>query len=192
MPAKQEKQPISVTHPALAKEACGWDPAKLDASSGKNVDWICSLGHKWTTRLNYRVHRKSKCPFCINQKVWVGFNDFATTHPEMLNELLCSDGTDFVAGSTTKICQWRCPQGHIYDARPQYRTVRKQGCPVCAGKKVQVGFNDLSTTYPEIASEAFEFDPTTLTAGSNVTVKWKCSYGHIFSAQPHQRQAHQH
>ena len=105
----------------------------------------------------------------------------------MLNELVSSDGTDFVAGSMAKICKWKCPHGHIYDARPQYRTIRKQGCPVCAGKQVYVGFNDLATTFPEIASEAFNFDPTRLTAGSNLNVEWKCSYGHIFRAPPHQR-----
>lgn len=176
-----------MTHPDLAKEADGWDPATLDASSGQKVDWKCFLGHTWTTKLNYRVTRNSKCPYCLNQKVWVGFNDFATTHPDMLDELVGSDGTDFVAGSMTKVFQWKCSQGHVYDARPQYRTVRKQGCPVCAGKRVEKGFNDLATTYPDIASEAFNFDPTKLTAGSNVSVAWKCSYGHIFTARPHQR-----
>jgi plastocyanin len=187
MPTKKEKQPLSVTHPELAKEADGWDPATLDASSGQKVDWKCFLGHTWTTKLNYRVTRKTKCPFCLNQKVWVGFNDFSTTHPDMLDELIGSDGTDFVAGSTTKVLQWKCLQGHVYEARPQYRTVRKQGCPVCAGKRVVKGFNDLATTYPDIASEAFNFDPTELTAGSNVSVEWKCSHGHIFTARPHQR-----
>lgn len=105
----------------------------------------------------------------------------------MLNELVGSDGTDFVAGSTTKIYKWKCSKGHVYEARPQYRTVRNQGCPVCSGRKVLAGFNDLATTFPELASEAFNFDPRTVTAGSNVNVEWKCSNGHIFKAPPHQR-----
>ncbi len=187
VPTKKVKQPLSVTHPELAKEADGWDPTILYSSSSQKVGWKCSLGHVWTTKLNYRVSRNSKCPYCLNQKVWVGFNDFATTHPHMLNELVSSDGTDFVAGSTTKIYKWKCPHGHIYDARPQYRIIRKQGCPVCAGKIVVAGANDLGTTHPQIAQEAHNFDPRTVTPGSNVKVEWKCSLGHIFNATPHQR-----
>lgn len=187
MPAKKAKQPLSVTHPELAKDADGWDPSSVDSSAGRRVNWKCSLGHKWDTKLNYRVSRNSKCPYCSNQKVWVGFNDFATTHPHLLKELVSSDGTDFVAGSMTIVCKWKCSLGHIYEARPQYRTVRNQGCPFCSGKKVFSGFNDLATTFPQLASEAFNFDPTTLTAGSNVKVEWKCSFGHIFKAAPHLR-----
>ena len=176
-----------MTHPELSKEADGWDAETLEASSGEKVDWKCSLGHTWTTKLNYRVQRNSKCPYCLNQKVWIGFNDFATTHPHMLSELVDSDGTDFVAGSTTKKYTWRCALGHVYESKPQQRTVRKQNCSVCAGKQVVVGFNDLATTFPELANEVFNIDPTTLTAGSNVSVEWQCSYGHIYKARPHQR-----
>ncbi len=187
MPTKKEKQPLSVTHPELAKEADGWDPSSVDSSASLRVNWKCSLGHKWVTKLNYRVSRNSNCPYCSNQKVWVGFNDFATTHPHLLKELVSSDGTNFVAGSMTIVCKWKCPLGHIYEARPQYRTVRNQGCPFCSGRKVFSGFNDLATTFPQLASEAFNFDPTTLTAGSNVKVEWQCSLGHIFKAAPHLR-----
>jgi len=31
MPGKKEKQPLSVTHPELAKEADGWDPNLITA-----------------------------------------------------------------------------------------------------------------------------------------------------------------
>jgi hypothetical protein len=187
VPKNKIKLPLSKTHPKLAKQADGWDPKTLDSSSGKKVDWKCRLGHTWSTKLNYRVERDSDCPYCVNQKVWVGFNDFATTHPHMLNELVSSDGTDFVAGSTSRYCTWKCTLGHLYDSKPQNRTVRMQGCPICAGRQVLAGFNDLSTTHPELASEAFNFDPHTLTAGSNLDCEWKCSLGHIFNAPPHQR-----
>ena len=36
MPTKKEKQPLSVTHPELAKEAEGWDPSTVTFGSGKN------------------------------------------------------------------------------------------------------------------------------------------------------------
>jgi hypothetical protein len=47
VPTKKEKQPLSVTHPALAKEAAGWDPREIGSGSGKKLPWKCSQGHKW-------------------------------------------------------------------------------------------------------------------------------------------------
>jgi hypothetical protein len=187
VPTKKVKQPLSVTHPELAKEADGWDPSLLSSDSGVRVQWKCLNVHTWTTAINYRVQRRSKCPYCVNQKVWIGFNDFATTHPELLAELVSSDGKDFVGGSFARDLEWRCPKGHIYVSKPAYRTIKKRGCPVCAGKIVVAGSNDLATTHPHLAVEAYQFDPTTVTAGSGVLVEWKCSKGHIFKARPHQR-----
>jgi Zn finger protein HypA/HybF involved in hydrogenase expression len=54
------------------------------------------------------------------------------------------------------------------------------GCAVCSGHQVEVGFNDLSTTHPSIASEANGWDPKKVTAGNNKKVSWKCSQGHIW------------
>jgi hypothetical protein len=184
---KRPKKSLSVTHPELAKEADGWDPQTLDASSGKRVAWVCRLGHSWVTSLNYRVTRNSRCPYCLNQKVLIGFNDFATTHPELLGELLDSDGTDFVAGSTSRACEWKCSHGHVYKAKPHKRTARGQGCPFCSGRQVFKGFNDLVTTHPNIAKEAFDFDPSSLSAGSHQKVKWKCPEGHIYQSELRQR-----
>lgn len=36
----------------------------------------------------------------------------------------------------------------------------------------------LAETHPEIAKQADGWDPTTLTAGSNKKVDWKCQVGH--------------
>ena len=55
MPSKNEKQPISVTHPELAKEADGWDPSEFTSGSGKTKSWKCNKGHKWTAKIYDRV-----------------------------------------------------------------------------------------------------------------------------------------
>jgi hypothetical protein len=44
MPGKKVKQPLSVTHPELAKEAVGWDPIEISAGSNKKLEWVCKLG----------------------------------------------------------------------------------------------------------------------------------------------------
>jgi hypothetical protein len=53
---------------------------------------------------------------------------------------------------------------------------------------VLVGFNDLQTTAPEIAVEAFGWNPMTVTVGSHASRKWKCTEcSHIWSAQVNTR-----
>ncbi len=178
---------LETKFPKIAQEADGWDPKTVTIGSGKKLGWKCEFGHKWEAAVNSRTSRNFGCPYCSNQSVLIGYNDFATTHPELLDQLINSDGTDFVAGSTTKNLEWKCNLGHQFKMRPQERTVKGYGCPICSGRQVLAGFNDLKTTHPNIAVEAYGFDPETLTAGSNTSIEWKCSNGHIFKAPPHQR-----
>lgn len=51
-------------------------------------------------------------------------------------------------GSHTPVW-WRCENGHEWEAVVYTRT-HGSGCPFCAGKKAQAGFNDLATQYPEL------------------------------------------
>jgi hypothetical protein len=44
------------------------------------------------------------------------------------------------------------------------------------------GFNDLKTKFPEIAAEAYGWDPATFAAGTGRKAKWKCSLGHTWIA----------
>lgn len=62
------------------------------------------------------------------------------------------------------------------------------GCAVCSGHQVEVGWNDLLTTHPQIAEQADGWDPTTVTAGSSgAKKKWKCSSGHTWKTSVAQR-----
>ena len=91
MPGKKEKQPLSVTHPELAREAEGWDPSQITYGSGKKFLWRCNSNHTWEAKINNRTASNSGCPYCSNSKVLIGFNDIQTTHPEIANE---ADGWD--------------------------------------------------------------------------------------------------
>jgi hypothetical protein len=44
------------------------------------------------------------------------------------------------------------------------------------------GFNDVATKFPEIASQAYGWDPKKFTYGSSKKQKWKCANGHTWSA----------
>ena len=57
-------------------------------------------------------------------------------------------------GSKTKVV-WLCPKcNQVYKASPEKRTaIPPRGCPVCAGKRIIPGINDLASRYPKIAAE---------------------------------------
>ena len=40
----------------------------------------------------------------------------------------------------------------------------------------------LAETHPELAVQAHDWDPTTLTAGSSKKLAWKCDYGHQWNS----------
>lgn len=253
MPSKKEKQPLSVTHPELAKEADGWDPALISSGSHPKRSWKCSLGHNWIASPNSRTHlsyptdcpycsgklawpgfndlqttnpevsiladgwdptlerpgsgvkrnwkcklghtwiaaphdqikSEGRCAYCSGHKAWSGFNDLATTDPELAKELVGEDPQKIRIGSARK-CTWQCAKGHQWKTSPGERK-RGKGCPFCSGKYLLVGFNDLKTTHPLIANELVGIDASSLSKGSNRRVTWRCSLDHEWVSTPNQR-----
>jgi hypothetical protein len=178
----KDKKPLSETHPELAKQAVGWDPTTVTAGSGVKKKWKCEKGHEWDRRVLEQI-RFNSCPYCSGKRLLTGFSDLATLHPEIASEAYGWDPTKFKSGNNKKVT-WKCKNQHVYTATINHRATNKNstGCPYCVGQKVLSGFNDLVTTHPEIASQAFGWDPTTVTAGSGVKKKWKCEKGHEWEA----------
>lgn len=120
------------------------------------------------------------------------FPPIAITHPELASEAFGWDPSLVSKGSDKKR-KWKCIKGHIYEASPNDRTrttssmqpSRRRtgtGCPYCSNKAVLKGFNDLTTTHPNLARECFGWDPDQYVAGSGAKVEWKCQYGHKWIA----------
>lgn len=66
--------------------------------------------------------------------------------------------------------------GHIWNPIP-YNLVTGHGCPVCAGRVVKKGFNDMLTTCPEIEPFlANKEDGYLYTKGSHKHIDFKCPY----------------
>ena len=184
MPTKKEKQPLSVTHPELAKEADGWDPSLITKGSAKKLNWKCEKGHRWANSPNSRSNNKGKssgCPFCSGTQVLAGFNDLLTTHPELASEAFNWDPSKFSKGSEARV-EWQCKNGHKWVASIGQRTNRGTGCRSCLKLPI-VGVEDLLTTHPEIAAQADGWDPTKYSKGSQSKLKWKCLEGHTYHAQ---------
>jgi len=179
VPTKNEKQPLSVTHPALAKEADGWDPAHFTSGSGKKLLWKCSFGHNWESSIANRT-KGSGCGVCANYIIVPGINDLATLYPELAAQ---ADGWDpkTVGAGSHKRLTWKCKEGHSWETNPKHR-VSGTGCPVCDGQKIVMGINDLVTTHPEIAAQAFGWDPSKTLPKHHQKYSWKCPKGHVWDA----------
>ena len=186
---------LSTTHPELLKE---WDfekntlysPEELSRGSDQRVFWLCSAGHSFEASISSRSGRGRGCSICAGQKVLAGFNDLATTHPEIAaewdhesNNPLSPSGVS--KGSNRRV-SWICHRGHSYRARIADRTAGK-GCSICANKIIITGVNDLATTHPEIAAEwnhelNSPLKPSMISHGTVKKVWWKCSIGHNYEA----------
>lgn len=165
----------------------GIDVSNVSYGSIKKYYWICSKGHKWSASMNQRAGKKTGCPICANKAVCKGINDLATTNPELAEEWDWNKNKGitpamFTAGSGKKVW-WSCRKhGHLWQASISKR-VNGRGCPVCLGKKVLIGFNDLATAHLELAEEwdytKNTFSPYEVTAGANKKAFWickKCGY----------------
>ncbi len=183
---KQERS-LSSQYPEVAKEWNfekneGLTPNMVTANSNRKLWWLCSkCGYEWSASVNNRVKRG--CPACSNKIVWKGHNDLATINPDFLDEWaydlnLEISPSDITPGAEKKVW-WRCKKcGYTWQTQP-YRRKRGSGCPVCSGKAVWQGHNDMATIFPNVAEE-WDYEkngdlvPSQVTAGSTRRVWWKC------------------
>ena len=185
--ASKSNNSIAKSHPELASEAYGWDPKIITFGSNKDLPWRCLRGHIFIASPNSRTRTRNntKCPQCSNLLLIAGQNDLLSTHPELAAE---SDGWDptQVTSGMGLIRDWTCNLGHKYQAKISHRASGSM-CPYCTNRRVLPGFNDLATTHPVLAAQAFGWDPTEVTYGSGKLLRWRCSIGHIFITTPNRR-----
>lgn len=188
---------IVLTHPNVSKE---WHPTKNGdlkpeyfTSGMKNIVWWkCEKGHEWSASIYNRTVHNSKCPYCLKKKALVGLNDLCTTNPELLKEWHPTKNenlspNELMAGSNRKVW-WICEKGHEWQSTVAIRVYNKSGCPICASKKILVGFNDLTTTNPELVKEwNYEKNenliPESFSRGSSQKVWWVDELGHEWQAR---------
>ncbi len=177
---------LKTKSPEIAEQAYGWDPQKVLYGSKIKKKWKCKLGHTWQSVVYDRSSKKTDCPYCSNKKHLKGFNDLETRCPEVAAEAYKWDPSKIMPGNHEKK-KWICSLGHIWEAEPALRTFNKTGCPYCSNHKVLEGFNDLETRCPEVAAEAYKWDPSKIMPGDHEKKNWICSFGHIWEASPNSR-----
>jgi len=183
---------LETTHPEVAAQ---WHPTRngtktpqdVKAGTGTSFWWLCEDGHEWSAPPANRTLARTGCPYCAGQRAIVGTNDLATTHPEVASLWHPTRngnlGPHNVMAGTSRKVWWRCTNGHDWTAQPWSLAGLGTRCPVCAGKKVLAGYNDLETVDPELA---VEWHPTkneqlktrSVSRWSGKKVWWICDKGH--------------
>lgn len=173
-------------HPTMNGEL---QPDRVFCSSHYRAWWLCpKCKQPYQCSVNRRTTMKSGCPVCSSKKVVPGINDLETTHPELaIDWHPTKNGNktprDITFGSGKKYW-WLCHKcKHEWQESPNRRTTTRSGenrdCPVCSGKKLMPGINDLGTICPELSKEWHptkngNLTPRDVKAGSHYTVWWQC------------------
>lgn len=197
---------LETKFPKIANE---WDYKKNKVSPGevfpftnKKYYWLCEKGHSYLATPNARCYegKKTGCPICSNKIVLDGFNDLKTLKPEIAKDWDYKKNIkgpeEYSIGSDYK-AWWICPFGHSYQAIINSRTnINKgTGCPICNGKKVLDGFNDLKSQRPDLLVD-WNYDrnekeglyPDKVHYNSLKKVNWKCHVcGYEWKAPPYSR-----
>ena len=141
-------------------------PSNVSYGSKMRAYWKCSkCGNRWAAVISSRSTAGNGCSVCGHK---------ATVKTRIINALAnhnllidCPDlvkewdykknypkrPDDYLKGSHESV-YWVCPKGHpSYLARIANRTYKGDGCPICGGRKLLVGFNDLGTVYPALAAQ---------------------------------------
>lgn len=183
-----------------------WNTAKnvpltpTDVGSGSNrmCWWQCEKGHEWQAAVKSRTAGYG-CPICAHRMVKEGVNDLGTTHPELAVQWHPTQNGNLTPGQVMagshRTVWWICERGHEWRASIVSRAKNGAGCPVCAGKLVCAGENDLRSRFPQIAcqwhpTQNGQLTPEQVTPYSNRAVWWICEKGHSYSATVAARTMH--
>ncbi len=136
---------IAEDYPNLAKE---WHPTKNGALKPENIPstkshdeyyWKCGkCGYEWKAVLYERIVGMG-CPACAGKIIIPGFNDLATTHPELATEWHPTKNNGLtpqnVSKGQNKRVWWKCSKcGYEWPARINKR-VAGSGCDKCARER---------------------------------------------------------
>lgn len=180
---------FATVHPELVDEYShnnDLQPDEIVATRTQSVMWICPVcGGEYAYPLNRRVKGDDSCPYCKNIRVLEGLNDFATIHPELLDEYSANNEipADEILFNRVQRVLWQCPDcGGEYIYPLNQRKLGDDSCPFCRGTKVLPGHNSFKALHPDLM-EDWSFvdnymrgiDPDLISDKSQVKVWWQCN-----------------
>ena len=179
-------------HPTKNK---GLTASDFTCGSGQKAWWICDKGHEYETSIFTRT-RGSKCPICAGKKVLAGFNDLATTHPQLIFEWRSQQDDDItpqsVSHATRKKAWWICSTcGHEWKANIADRA-KGSHCPECSRNKPHCSRNSIINTHPFLLKEWHptkngEVKPYHVGRTSKRMIWWICVDDHVWQDEARKR-----
>lgn len=164
----------------------------LSAGSAIEAEWICDKGHDYPMPIYKRTQGRG-CPYCSNTKILAGYNDLATTHPELAEQfdLELNDGItpSEIFYGTKKQFYWKTNCSHTWKVNPSRRAQAKNDCPTCF-KNIP---NGKSLALRKDILEEFAYDlnslrPEEISLNSSLSVWWRCKEkGHTWEAVVYSR-----
>ena len=185
---------------AEKNKALGYFSNTTTLHCNQKLWWKCDKGHSWDMSPDKRLKSKG-CPYCLNKRVLVGYNDLRTLFPLLEKEWDYSknqiDINEVVIGSAKKV-HWRCQKcNNEWITEVRHRTQRGTGCPECSqiegtqkrnntmvDKRGAISDELLLKEWNHEKNAEIGVSPNNVTAYSNKKAWWKCSScGHIWFAQ---------
>ncbi|MBQ9030716.1 MAG: zinc-ribbon domain-containing protein [Parasporobacterium sp.] len=131
---------LATLHPELAAE---WSEKNLPLTPGKVFGlkkrqffwWKCpDCGSEYKYDLRGRLEGYG-CPYCAGFELKPGFNDLATTDPDITIEWDHNKNDGAVPEqffrTSRRFAWWKCGRGHSYGCRINERTVGRKECYIC-------------------------------------------------------------
>ena len=133
---------LATLYPEIAKE---WDyeknspltPEMIPAFINEKFYFVCNKGHSYEINVSKRTSRGDSCPICSGKRVQKGYNDLATTNPELLKEWDYEKNIikpEEISRGYDKKVWWKCKKcGNSYYSSPNSRSSQNVGCKYCNG-----------------------------------------------------------
>lgn len=175
-----KREPLPIDSPHLVPE---WHPQLngaltpdlVTAGSQRMVWWRCAEGHEWRATVRGRTGGRG-CRICARRAgPPLPVELAAEWHPSRNGDL----SPRHVTTGSRRSVWWLCANRHSWQARISNR-VRGAGCRVCAGKTGRPIPTELAVEWHPTFNG--DLTPDQVSFGSNRSVWWLCSNGHVWQA----------
>ena len=140
------KNDLATLYPEIAAD---WDysknigigPNQVFPKSNKKYAWIDKYGHTWSASPSCRVCGTG-CPYCSGNEVLEGFNDLATTHPDIAAQWHPTKNGTLLPTQVSKGYKYKvwflCPVcNNTYDSLISNKINGYGKCPYCSLRKTR-------------------------------------------------------
>jgi very-short-patch-repair endonuclease len=177
---------LETLYPDVAKDWSAKNellPSQVKPGSLVKVWWDCKVGHDYFACIASRALQGTGCGVCRGLSAYVGYNDLATTDPDVAKFWSAKNTTkvtEVVRGSNKKFI-WECELGHEWTTMVYALTIGGNRCPTCSNRVLLIGFNDIATRLPHLVPEwspKNELSPLEVLFGTHVKYWWICKNSH--------------